>query len=404
MNQRTDEPGRYGPFGGAYVPETLVEPLHDVQQAWTRLRQDAAFLAHLDHELQTYVGRPSPLTRAHRLEEAWGTAGPVYLKREDLNHTGAHKINNSLGQALLARAMGKKRIIAETGAGQHGVATATICARLGLACVVYMGAVDVERQALNVWRMRLLGAEVRPVESGTRTLKDAINEAMRDWVADPEGSYYLIGSALGPHPYPEMVRHFQSVIGREARAQYLAVEGTLPAHVVACVGGGSNGIGVWAAFLEDAGVALWGAEAGGDGVETGRHASRFHGGLPGVLHGTRTWLLQDGGGQIRETHSVSAGLDYPAVGPEHAWLHETGRVTYRAVQDDDALRSFHEVTRLEGIFPALESAHATALCRTLIEAGELGPGGILINMSGRGEKDIPTVQAAMDAAGGGGAP
>jgi tryptophan synthase beta chain len=386
-------PGRYGRYGGAYVPETLVEPLALVERAWQQARTDDAFQAELARWFRDYVGRPSPISRAERLEAAWGLNVPVYFKREDLNHTGAHKINNSLGQALLARRMGRKRIIAETGAGQHGVATATVCAKLGLQCVVYMGAVDVERQSLNVYRMKLLGAEVRPVHNGTATLKDAINEAMRDWVADPENSYYLLGSALGPHPYPEMVRAFQSIIGREARAQWLERHSSLPSDVIACVGGGSNGIGIFSAFLDDNEVRLWGGEAGGHGVASGLHASRFAGGEPGVLHGSRTYLLQDGDGQIRETHSVSAGLDYPAVGPEHAWLHDTGRVTYLPVTDSEALASFHEVTQLEGIFPALESAHATALAKRLAQEGRLGPHGVLINMSGRGEKDIPTIQA-----------
>ncbi len=388
------EDGRYGRFGGAYIPETLQAPLLEVFEAWRKAEASEAFWKEVHAWNTDFVGRPSPLTRATRLEAAWGATAPIYLKREDLNHTGAHKINNSLGQALLAQRMGKRRIIAETGAGQHGVATATVCAKLGLQCVVYMGAVDVERQALNVYRMRLLGAEVRPVESGTRTLKDAINEAMRDWVARPEDSYYLLGSALGPHPYPEMVRAFQSVIGTEARAQYADREGGLPSDVVACVGGGSNGIGIYSSFIDEPDVALWGAEAGGDGVLSGLHASRFAGGVPGVLHGCRTYLLQDDDGQIRETHSVSAGLDYPAVGPEHAAMHESGRTTYLPVDDDEALASFHEVTELEGIFPALESSHATALAKRLVLEGKAGPRGMLVNMSGRGEKDIPTVQRA----------
>lgn len=387
--------GRYGKYGGAYVPETLIEPLRRIEETWSRLRVDAGFDEEFQLWCRDYIGRPSPLTRADRLEKAWGSAGQVWLKREDLNHTGAHKINNSLGQALVAREMGCRHIIAETGAGQHGVATATVCAKLGMRCTVYMGAVDVARQALNVWRMRLLGAEVVPVETGTATLKDAINDAMRAWAADPDNSYYLLGSALGPHPYPQMVRHFQSVIGREARQQWLERHGSLPSAVIACVGGGSNGIGIYSAFLDDADVAIYGAEAGGHGVETGAHASRFAGGIPGVLHGTRTYLLQDHDGQIRETHSVSAGLDYPAVGPEHAALHDSGRVTYLPVSDVDALASFHEVTRLEGIFPALESSHATALARQLARSGVDVSRGMLINLSGRGEKDIPTVQKAM---------
>lgn len=391
MNQPAKREGRFGPYGGAYVPETLHAPLHEVNEAWERYRDDEEFNAELRDFLVNYVGRPSALSRAPRLEEAWGAKGPIYFKREDLNHTGAHKINNSLGQALLARKMGKQRIIAETGAGQHGVATATICARLGLECIVYMGEVDMERQALNVFRMRMLGAEVRGVDSGSRTLKDAINEAMRDWVADPENTFYCIGSALGPHPYPTMVKHFQSVIGTEARAQYLEREGHLPSAVVACIGGGSNSIGIFSAFLDDEDVKLFGGEAGGHGVDSGQHAARFAGGHPGILHGTRTWLLQDEAGQITHTHSISAGLDYPAIGPEHAMLHDKGRATYLPVNDDEALESFHECARLEGIFPALESAHAVALAKRLVHEGLAHERGLLINMSGRGDKDVHTV-------------
>lgn len=388
----TNETGRWGRYGGSYMPEALLEPLEDVRRAWESTRNDVAFWDEFDGLMKNYVGRPSPITRAPRLEKAWNTDGPVYFKREDLNHTGAHKINNSIGQLLLARNMGKKRIVAETGAGQHGVATATACAKLGLECVVYMGEVDMKRQALNVFRMKLLGAEVRPVSSGSRTLKDAINEAMRDWVGDPENTFYCLGSALGPHPYPVMVRRFQSIIGTEARAQYLMEEGHLPSAAIACVGGGSNSIGLFSAFLDDENVALFGAEAGGDGVETGRHAARFAGGEPGVLHGTRTYLLQDEGGQIIETHSVSAGLDYPAIGPEHAYLHDTKRATYLPVNDADAIEAFHECSRLEGIFPALESAHAVALAKALILDKQLDhERGVLINMSGRGDKDVHTV-------------
>ncbi len=390
-----DPAGRYGEYGGAWVPETLLGPLADVQHAWEQAKRDSAFQDQLRQLLADYVGRPSPLTRAPRLEEAWGTSGPVWLKREDLNHTGAHKINNSLGQALLAQRMGRTRIVAETGAGQHGVATATVCAKLGLDCVVYMGEVDMERQALNVYRMRLLGAEVRGVSSGSRTLKDAINEAMRDWVADPEHSFYLLGSALGPHPYPEMVRAFQAVIGIEARAQWLDRNEALPSMAVACIGGGSNSIGLFSAFLGDDDVALYGAEAGGEGVDTGRHAARFAGGSVGVLHGTRTYLLQSDDGQITETHSISAGLDYPAIGPEHAMLHDTGRAHYLPVDDTEALDAFHELTRLEGIFPALESSHAVALAKRLVRDGVPHERGILINVSGRGDKDIHTVRQAQ---------
>jgi tryptophan synthase beta chain len=392
MTVSNPKDGRWGRYGGAYMPETLFEPLEDVLRAWNELNDDEQFWTDFDQLLRDYVGRPSPITRAPRIEEAWDAKGPIYLKREDLNHTGAHKINNSLGQVLLAKRMGKQRIVAETGAGQHGVATATACAKLGLDCVVYMGEVDMARQALNVFRMRLLGAEVRGVDAGSRTLKDAINEAMRDWVADPENTFYCLGSALGPHPYPSMVRKFQSVIGTEARRQYLEKEGVLPSAVMACVGGGSNSIGIFSAFIDDEDVALYGGEAGGEGVKTGKHAARFAGGKPGVLHGTRTYLLQDAGGQIIETHSVSAGLDYPAIGPEHAYLHDEGRATYLPVNDKDAIAAFHECSQLEGIFPALESAHAVALARALVVDEQIEHSqGILINMSGRGDKDVHTV-------------
>lgn len=386
--------GRWGRYGGAYMPETLYEALSLVHKAWDAAAADDGFWAEFEDLMKNYVGRPSPITRAPRLEEAWNANGPVYFKREDLNHTGAHKINNSIGQILLAKRMGRTRIVAETGAGQHGVATATACAKLGLDCVVYMGEVDMERQALNVFRMRMLGAEVRGVNSGQRTLKDAINEAMRDWVSDPDNTFYCLGSALGPHPYPSMVRAFQAIIGREARAQWLDIHDTLPAAVMACVGGGSNSIGIFSAFLDDEDVALYGGEAGGEGVTTGLHAARFAGGEPGVLHGCRTYLLQDEGGQIVETHSISAGLDYPAIGPEHAHLHDIGRATYLPVNDDAALKAFHECSRLEGIFPALESAHAVALARHLVvEEGIDHERGVLINMSGRGDKDVHTVAA-----------
>lgn len=386
--------GRFGKFGGQYVPETLYAPLAAVEKAWLEAMKSPEFLQELDDNLKNYVGRPTAITRAPRLEEAWGSNGPIYFKREDLNHTGAHKINNSLGQILLAKRMGCTRIIAETGAGQHGVATATIAARLGLECTVFMGEVDMERQALNVYRMRLLGAEVRGVSSGTRTLKDAVNEAMREWVVDPENTFYCLGSALGPHPYPSMVRDFQKVIGREARAQYLEATGQLPSAVIACVGGGSNAIGIFSAFVDDDGVALYGAEAGGHGVETGAHAARFQGGMVGVLHGARTFLLQDEHGQVRGTHSISAGLDYAAVGPEHSYLRELGRATYEAINDKEALDAFHQCTRLEGLVPALESSHAIALAKRLLLNGLDAPNGILINMSGRGDKDVHTIAKA----------
>lgn len=387
----TARKGRFGEFGGQYVPETLHAPLTALERAWEDAMQSEEFLAELDELARTYVGRPSPITRAPRLEEAWGAQGPIYFKREDLNHTGAHKINNSLGQVLLAKRMGCTHVIAETGAGQHGVATATVCAKLGLKCTVFMGEVDMERQRLNVYRMQLLGAEVQAVTNGTRTLKDAVNEAMRTWVSDPENIFYCLGSALGPHPYPAMVRDFQRVIGREARAQYLEAEGHLPSTVVACVGGGSNAIGIFSAFTEDKGVALYGAEAGGDGVDTGRHAARFSGGLEGVLHGTRTYVLQDEHGQVLPTHSISAGLDYAAIGPEHAHLRHIERAQYQAITDDEALDAFHECTRLEGLMPALESSHAIALAKRLVRTGIAHERGILINMSGRGDKDVHTL-------------
>jgi tryptophan synthase beta chain len=380
--------GRFGPYGGAYIPETLAPAVAALEQAYADSRQDPTFWAELDQLHRSYTGRPTPLTFARRLTEHLGGA-QIYLKREDLAHTGAHKINNALGQGLLAKRMGKTRIIAETGAGQHGVATATVCALLGMECVVYMGVDDMARQQPNVFRMRLLGAEVRGVASGSRTLKDAINEAMRDWVTNPD-SYYLLGSALGPHPYPAMVRDFQSVIGREAREQVLAATGRLPDVVLACVGGGSNAIGIFHAFLGDEGVALRGVEAGGRGITPGDHAARFAGGRPGVLQGTYTYVLQNDDGQIGLTHSISAGLDYAAVGPEHALLHDQGRATYTTADDEEALDAFQTLARLEGIIPALESAHAVA------EAIKLAPAMrpdqiILINLSGRGDKDIFTV-------------
>jgi tryptophan synthase beta chain len=391
-----DGRGYFGSFGGRFVPETLVAPIEALERAYLDARADPAFRAELDRLLRHYVGRPTPLWEAARLGEACGGAR-IFLKREDLNHTGAHKINNALGQALLARRMGKRRVIAETGAGQHGVASATAAALLGLECVVHMGTADMARQALNVFRMRLLGAEVRGVSSGSATLKDAINEAMRDWVAHPEDSTYLLGSALGPHPYPLMVREFQSVIGAEARRQILEQAGRLPDAVVACVGGGSNAIGIFDAFVSDSGVRLIGVEAGGEGIVAGRHAARFAGGAEGVLQGTRTWLLQDADGNIEPTHSVSAGLDYAAVGPEHAWLRAIGRAEYTWADDRAALAAFHQLARLEGIMPALESAHAVAHLAVLGPA--LGPGSVIVvNLSGRGDKDVHTVeQLAMEA-------
>ncbi len=384
----TTTTGRFGPYGGRYVPETLMPAVSALEAAYQEAIADPTFWNELDYLHRTYTGRPTPLSFAARLTAQAGGA-KIYLKREDLAHTGAHKINNALGQGLLAVRMGKRRIIAETGAGQHGVATATVCALLGLECVIYMGTDDIARQSPNVFRMRLLGAEVRGVDSGSRTLKDAINEAMRDWVTNPE-SYYLLGSALGPHPYPTMVRDFQSVIGREARAQILEAEGRLPDVVLACVGGGSNAIGIFHAFLPDETVALRGVEAGGRGQLLGDHASRFLAASPGVLQGTYSYVLQDDAGQIALTHSVSAGLDYASVGPEHAWLHDTGRATYTSADDEEALDAFTTCARMEGIIPALESAHAVAEALKL--APQLGRDQIiLVNMSGRGDKDIFTV-------------
>lgn len=385
-------PGRFGPYGGRYVPETLMPAMAALEAAYSEVKADPAFWAELEQLQRTYTGRPTPITYARRLSAQLGGA-QIYLKREDLAHTGSHKINNALGQGLLARRMGKRRIIAETGAGQHGVASATVCALLGMDCVVYMGVDDMARQHPNVFRMRLLGAEVRGVESGSRTLKDAINEAMRDWVTNPE-SYYLLGSALGPHPYPTMVRDFQSVIGREARAQMLEHVGRLPDVVVACVGGGSNSIGIFHPFLADTEVALRGVEAGGRGATLGDHAARFLSARPGVLQGTYSYVLQDDDGQIALTHSISAGLDYASVGPEHAWLHDTGRAIYTTVDDEEALDGFESLSRNEGIIPALESAHAIA------EAVKLAPTMrpdqiILVNLSGRGDKDVFTAAAAL---------
>ena len=388
-----DANGRFGEFGGRYVAETLMPNVLELERAYEAVKADPAFQAELDGYLKHYVGRPSPLYFAARLTEHFGGA-KIYLKREELNHTGAHKINNCMGQILLARRMGKTRIIAETGAGQHGVATATVCAQFGLPCVVYMGAVDVERQKPNVFRMNLLGAEVRPVTSGASTLKDAMNEALRDWVTNVDDTYYLIGSAAGPHPYPAMVRDFQAVIGVEARAQILEAEGRLPDAVVACVGGGSNAIGLFHPFLNDEGVKIFGVEAAGHGMDTGQHAAAINGGRPGVLHGNRTYLLQDREGQITEAHSISAGLDYPGIGPEHSWLHDVGRATYLTATDTEALAAFQLCTRLEGIIPALESSHAIARLPEI--AREIGKDGIVVlNLSGRGDKDVATVAAAL---------
>jgi tryptophan synthase beta chain len=388
-----DSRGYFGEFGGRFVPETLVEPVEQLERAYLEVREDPAFAAELARLLKHYVGRPTPVYEAKRLTQAYGGAR-IFLKREDLTHTGAHKINNALGQALLAVRMGKRRIVAETGAGQHGVATATACALLGLECHVYMGSEDMARQELNVFRMRLLGAEVCRVDAGSRTLKDAINEAMRDWVTNVTDTYYLLGSVLGPHPYPLMVREFQSVIGREAREQVHELTGRLPHAVVACVGGGSNAMGIFDAFVDDEGVRLIGVEAGGEAIVRGRHAARFAGGSTGVLQGTRTFILQDDDGNIELTHSISAGLDYAAVGPEHAWLRGMGRSEYGYITDDQALEAFRVLARLEGILPALESAHAIAYARQI--ATELGPDGILlVNLSGRGDKDVQTVEKCL---------
>jgi tryptophan synthase beta chain len=393
MRRDPDARGYFGEFGGRYVPETLVEPVEELERAYFAAREDAAFRAELDALLKHYVGRPTPVYEAKRLTAQAGGAR-IFLKREDLTHTGAHKINNALGQALLAKRMGKRRIVAETGAGQHGVASATACALLGLDCHVYMGTDDMARQALNVFRMRLLGAEVRGVEAGSRTLKDAINEAMRDWVTNVGDTYYLLGSVLGPHPYPLMVREFQSVIGREARAQIQEQAGQLPDAIVACVGGGSNAMGIFDAFVADSNVRLVGVEAGGEQIIRGRHAARFAGGSTGVLQGTRTFVLQDEDGNIELTHSISAGLDYAAVGPEHAWLRALGRAEYAYVTDAEALDAFQTLAKLEGILPALESAHAVA--HAMKVAKELGPSAILlVNLSGRGDKDVNSVEKAL---------
>jgi tryptophan synthase beta chain len=386
-----DARGHFGPYGGLFVSETLMEPLEELRLAYERYMQDENFLRELDEDLANYVGRPSPIYHARRWSRELGGA-QIYLKREDLNHTGAHKVNNTIGQALLAHRMGKTRIIAETGAGQHGVATATVAARLGLECVVYMGEVDIARQEANVYRMRLLGAEVRSVSSGSKTLKDALNEAMRDWVTNVDNTFYIIGTVAGPHPYPAMVRDFQAVIGREAREQMQKQAGRLPDALVACVGGGSNAIGLFYPFLDDTGVKIFGVEAAGNGLDTGLHAAPLCAGKPGVLHGNRTYLMEDKDGQIIETHSISAGLDYPGVGPEHAWLKDSGRANYVAVTDDEALQAFHDLTRIEGIIPALESSHALAYATKL--APQMNPDQvILVNLSGRGDKDMHTVAA-----------
>ncbi|MGQ0540832.1 MAG: tryptophan synthase subunit beta [Blastocatellia bacterium] len=393
-NYEPNERGYWGEYGGRYVPETLVAPLDELIEAFFAFRDDMVFRSEFDQLLKDFVGRPTPLYLAERLTEKLGGAR-VYLKREDLNHTGAHKINNCVGQILLARRMGKKRIIAETGAGQHGVATATVCAHFGLECVVYMGTEDMRRQELNVFRMRLLGAEVRGVDSGSRTLKDAINEALRDWVTNVETTYYLLGSALGPHPYPLMVRDFQSVIGREARQQIIEKEGRLPDLLIACVGGGSNSIGLFHEFLNDKEVRMIGVEAGGTGSNPGEHAARFmSGGSVGVLQGTKSYLLQDNEGQIALTHSVSAGLDYASIGPQHAFLHDEGRVEYVSVSDDEALAAFQFLSETEGIIPALESAHAIA--QVVKIAGEISSSKtIIVNLSGRGDKDVNTVSDVL---------
>jgi tryptophan synthase beta chain len=386
-----DASGHFGPYGGVFVAETLMEPIDELRHAYEKYMKDPEFLAELDVDLKHYVGRPSPIYHAERLSRELGGA-QIYLKREDLNHTGAHKVNNTIGQALLAKRMGKTRIIAETGAGQHGVASATVAARLGLECVVYMGAVDVARQEANVYRMKLLGAEVRAVSSGSKTLKDALNEAMRDWVSNVDNTFYIIGTVAGPHPYPAMVRDFQAVIGRESRAQMMQMTGRLPDKLVACVGGGSNAIGLFHPFIDDAEVGIVGVEAAGSGLDSGMHAAPLCAGKPGVLHGNRTYLMEDTNGQIIETHSISAGLDYPGVGPEHAWLKDTGRAEYLAVTDDEALDAFHRLTRTEGIIPALETSHAIAQVIKMAPTMSKDQS-ILVNLSGRGDKDMHTVAA-----------
>jgi tryptophan synthase beta chain len=384
-----DASGHFGPYGGAFVSETLIPAIAELRQAYDEARRDPAFIAEFEYELKHYVGRPSPVYFAERLTARCGGAR-IYLKREDLNHTGAHKVNNCIGQAMLARRMGKPRVIAETGAGQHGVATATVAARYGMECVVYMGAEDVKRQAANVYRMKLLGATVVPVESGSRTLKDALNEAMRDWVTNVENTFYIIGTVAGPHPYPMLVRDFQSVIGKECLTQVPELTGRHPDYVIACVGGGSNAMGIFHPYLDVPSARLVGVEAAGDGLDTGRHSASLTAGRPGVLHGNRTYLLQDEDGQIIETHSVSAGLDYPGVGPEHAWLKDSARAEYVGITDAEALEAFHTLCRIEGIIPALESSHAIAYAMKLaptLDADKI----LLVNLSGRGDKDMHTV-------------
>ena len=384
-----DENGHFGLYGGRFVSETLMGPLEELEEAYKKYIKDPEFNAEFEADLKHYVGRPSPLYHAKRWSEQLGGA-QIYLKREDLNHTGAHKINNTVGQALLAKKMGKKRVIAETGAGQHGVATATVAARYGMECVVYMGAEDIKRQAINVFRIKLLGATVVPVEAGSKTLKDALNEAMRDWVTYVDKTFYIIGTVAGPHPYPVMVRDFNAVVGREVRQQCLSQIGKLPDTLVACVGGGSNAIGLFHPFLNDEGVSLYGVEAAGDGLETGQHAAPLNAGKPGVLHGNRTYLMEDNYGQIIETHSISAGLDYPGVGPEHAWLKDTGRANYVSVTDNEAIQAFHDLCQIEGIIPALESSHALAYTSKIAPAMDKNAI-IIANLSGRGDKDIETI-------------
>jgi tryptophan synthase beta chain len=389
MYNLPDDRGHFGPYGGTFVSETLIHALDELRDAYAECSKDPAFIAEYEYELKHYVGRPSPIYHAKRWSDMLGGA-QIFLKREDLNHTGAHKVNNVIGQALLARKMGKPRVIAETGAGQHGVATATIAARFGMECVVYMGSEDVRRQAANVYRMKLLGATVVPVESGSKTLKDALNEAMRDWVTNVENTFYIIGTVAGPHPYPMMVRDFQRVIGDECKVQMPEMTGRQPDAVIACVGGGSNAMGIFYPYIDDKEVKLIGVEAAGDGISTGRHAASLIGGSPGVLHGNRTYLLQDENGQIIETHSVSAGLDYPGVGPEHAWLKDAGRAEYVGITDEEALKGFHDCCRIEGIIPALESSHALAYAAKLaptLPKDKL----LLVNLSGRGDKDMHTV-------------
>ena len=389
FDQMPDENGHFGPYGGRFVSETLVYALDQLTSLYERLKDDPEFQAQIDYDLAHYVGRPSPLYFAERWTKKIGGA-QLYLKREDLNHTGAHKINSAIGQALLAKYTGKKRIIAETGAGQHGVATATVAARLGLECHIFMGEEDIRRQSLNVYRMKLLGAIVVPVTSGSKTLKDALNEALRDWVSNVDDTFYIIGTCCGPHPYPEIVRNFQSVMGREARQQSLVQTGKLPDALVACVGGGSNAIGLFHPFLNDRSVAMYGVEAGGFGVASGKHAAPLNDGIPGVLHGNRTYLMEDENGQIIETHSISAGLDYPGVGPEHSWLKDLGRVNYVTINDDEAMAAFYTLTQIEGIIPALETSHAIAYAEKLAKTMNSDQT-IIINLSGRGDKDILTV-------------